>query len=187
MLDSGTIDFACPGCDARLRAPLDKAGVRGRCPRCGADLRVPGPPRVATRTFRQIVVGLGLLNAVLALALSVGASCRMDRFGALAANQPSFGTAVLLCMPVTLCWLIGGAVLARYVLKRRFVAGIGLMAHTALGAFYLLALVLQDEAPIPPAGRTAGVLLAAAGVTLAYIVGVESGRRLARREPSPRG
>src|SRR5215213_10118856 len=41
------IKFPCPHCDARLKAPPDRAGGRLDCPRCGEGVRVPPPRREA--------------------------------------------------------------------------------------------------------------------------------------------
>lgn len=39
--DTGSISFPCATCGARVSAPADAAGKRGRCRRCGASQRIP--------------------------------------------------------------------------------------------------------------------------------------------------
>jgi DNA-directed RNA polymerase subunit M/transcription elongation factor TFIIS len=39
------IRFACPVCNAVMKAPADKAGRKGQCPKCGQRLQVPSPSR----------------------------------------------------------------------------------------------------------------------------------------------
>src|SRR5438105_9025445 len=38
------VRFACPSCNATLKAPEERAGARVNCPRCGQPLEVPAAP-----------------------------------------------------------------------------------------------------------------------------------------------
>src|SRR5947209_2807365 len=40
-----TIRFACPACNATMKAHDDKAGVHVKCVGCGQRLQIPPPPR----------------------------------------------------------------------------------------------------------------------------------------------
>jgi hypothetical protein len=184
MSMTAPIDFHCPECGARLRARPELAGVKGLCARCGADVRIPGPPRVSPRTFRTVNAVLGALNTLLMAVLIVGATARLDRFRLAGHDQPAGTRAMLFCIPLTLGWLMAGAGLAWLVERRKFAAGLVLMAHTALSSFYVLAIALQPEAPMGAYARVMAILAATAGLTAAYVVGVESGRRLTRHEPA---
>ena len=37
----GYIDFNCPHCNNKLRAPEDSAGKNGKCPKCGKIVEIP--------------------------------------------------------------------------------------------------------------------------------------------------
>lgn len=181
---SAPVDFHCPECGVQMRARPELAGVKGLCARCGADVRIPGPPRVAPRTFRTVNAGIGALNVLLIVVLLVSATVRIGRFVLAERDNPDGARALLFCIPLTLVWLLAGALLAWLVERRKFAAGLVLMAHTALSSFYVLAIALQPEAPMGVYARILAILAATAGLTAAYVVGVESGRRLARREPA---
>lgn len=35
------IDFNCPHCNNKLKAPKESAGTKGKCPKCGNIVEVP--------------------------------------------------------------------------------------------------------------------------------------------------
>ena len=43
-----SIRFACPACNAVIKAPADKVGRKVNCPKCGQRLQIPPPPKERT-------------------------------------------------------------------------------------------------------------------------------------------
>jgi hypothetical protein len=133
-------------------------------------------------TYGWVVAGLGAVNATLAVVLAAASAIHAGDFIRALRSGPDAGPALAFCLPAFLGWFAGGAVLSLWTLRGKLMVGVGLMAHTFVSALFMLALVLQPEdAAMPSWARVVGVLAADCALAAAYVVGVESGRRLARR------
>lgn len=87
------IDFACPDCGFKMRAPYAAAGKRGPCKKCGAAVTVPVSPTAVVESTAVMVVSPApqppslVVESSRVVAVSCVGEIRKDRGGAAAIGR----------------------------------------------------------------------------------------------------